>query len=62
MTDHKYVEHPTYTGPGCAMCGKSMVEHNPMDLLEKVAENSGFGTDKDSFQKVRDYCDESGGS
>ena len=27
MSEHKYVTHKTYTGPGCAMCGKSEVEH-----------------------------------
>jgi len=27
MSEHKYVTHKTYTGSGCAMCGKSEVEH-----------------------------------
>jgi hypothetical protein len=27
MTDHKFTTHKTYTGQGCAMCGKLEVEH-----------------------------------
>lgn len=27
-TEHSYVEHPTYAGPGCAICGRHFAEHN----------------------------------
>lgn len=25
--DHSYTTHPTYTGPGCAVCGREEAEH-----------------------------------
>jgi len=27
MQGHLYLTHPTYTGPGCCVCGKSLSEH-----------------------------------
>lgn len=24
---HDYTEHPTYTGPGCAHCGRPVADH-----------------------------------
>ena len=33
---HPYVEHRTYTGPGCAQCGKPKSEHN--EVVVKTGE------------------------
>jgi len=27
--NHEYVTHPTYTGPNCAICGKTPEGHKP---------------------------------
>ena len=29
VTNHPYTLHKTYTGEGCAMCGRVQEEHNP---------------------------------
>lgn len=31
-SEHPYVEHRTYTGPGCAMCGKDRAAHGPASI------------------------------
>jgi len=37
-TDHKYVTHCTYTGPGCAICGRQEGEHGPAETMLKETE------------------------
>lgn len=39
---HKYVEHRTYTGSGCAMCGRSEDHHTPLSASLK---DSGVSID-----------------
>jgi len=36
--DHEYVEHPTYTGPGCAMCGRLVTDHTRQGKWAATAE------------------------
>ena len=31
-SDHKYTEHPTYTGPHCALCGQPREAHQETAL------------------------------
>lgn len=33
--DHKFTQHRTYTGPGCALCGQSARMHEPESDAEK---------------------------
>lgn len=34
--EHDYVEHPTYTGSGCAICGKHGSEHNSVLVVREM--------------------------
>lgn len=34
---HQYVEHHTYTGKGCAVCGKEWLDHLSTDELLTLA-------------------------
>ena len=44
-TDHRYVTHPTYTGPGCAICGRPERDHDEL-LAERIdRENKRFHED-----------------
>ena len=36
-SDHKHVEHRTYTGPGCAVCGLPRSNHSTESELGEVA-------------------------
>jgi hypothetical protein len=36
MDKHEYVEHRTYTGPGCAMCGGSREQHDQVGTRVRV--------------------------
>lgn len=29
--NHQYIVHPSYTGPGCAVCGKPEDQHKPIN-------------------------------
>ena len=33
---HKYLEHHTYTGPGCCVCGKLEEDHDPSSKQKHV--------------------------
>lgn len=33
---HDYVEHSTYTGPDCAICGRSVAEHASMLITREM--------------------------
>ena len=35
LADHPFVKHPTYTGPGCAICGTRIPEKNHPTKKEK---------------------------
>lgn len=37
MVEHLYVEHRTYTGAGCAICGKSIGEHDGAVIEELLS-------------------------
>lgn len=53
QSTHDYVEHPTYTGPNCAMCGQGVAEHASALIVREVSKTQFLQRKLAEYQAVK---------